>query len=271
MSTLVFQSPAGGQVNLNSPSTASTFDIAVPATTGTMVTTGDTGTVSSTMLASSIYTAPGTIGSVTANSGAFTTLSASSTISGAGFTSYFANPPAIGGSTPAAGSFTTLAASGTFTGSTITSAAATALTLKSAGTTAITINTSQALGVGSTPSYGTSGQALISGGTSAAPTWASVSSYGVGQTLTNYSLSGRAIGTTYTNSTGKPISVMMSPSASGTLITTAQIDGNTVAIVQATPTGGGGTAPFFLMVPNNSTYAIINGSNTSIAYWYEWR
>jgi len=171
MSILVFQSPAGGQVNLNGPSTASTFDIAVPATTGTMVTTGDTGTVSSTMLASSIYTAPGTIGSGTANSGAFTTLSASSTVSGAGFTSYFANPPAIGGSTPAAGSFTTLAASSTFTGSTITSAAATALTLKSAGTTAITINTNQAVGFSSTPSYGTAGQILYSTGSSAAPVW----------------------------------------------------------------------------------------------------
>ena len=55
--------------------------------------------------------------------------------------------------------------------STITSAAATDLTLKSAGTTAITVNTNQALGVGSSPSFGTSGQVLTSAGTAAAPTW----------------------------------------------------------------------------------------------------
>ena len=54
MSTLVFQATLGGQVNLNGPNVATTFDIAVPATTGTMVTTGDTGTVSSTMLANSL-------------------------------------------------------------------------------------------------------------------------------------------------------------------------------------------------------------------------
>jgi len=54
MGTLVFQAALGGQVNLNGPNTASTFNIAVPATTGTIVTTGDTGTVSSTMLANSL-------------------------------------------------------------------------------------------------------------------------------------------------------------------------------------------------------------------------
>lgn len=50
------------------------------------------------------------------SSGAFTTLSASSTVSGAGFSTYLASPPAIGGSTPAAGAFTTLSASGTVSG-----------------------------------------------------------------------------------------------------------------------------------------------------------
>lgn len=44
----------------------------------------------------------------TANPGVFTTLSASSTVSGAGFSTYLASPPAIGGSAAAAGTFTTL-------------------------------------------------------------------------------------------------------------------------------------------------------------------
>jgi len=79
MGTLVFQSTLGGQVNLTGPNTASTFTISIPAITGNMITSGDTGTVTSTMLATSVYTAPGTIGSGTPNTGAFTTLSASST------------------------------------------------------------------------------------------------------------------------------------------------------------------------------------------------
>lgn len=41
-------------------------------------------------------------------------------------------------------------------------------------TTALTINTTQALGVGSSPSYGSSGQVLISGGSGAAPSWGAV-------------------------------------------------------------------------------------------------
>jgi hypothetical protein len=49
----------------------------------------------------------GTVGATTPNTGAFTTLSASSTVSGTGFSTYLASPPAIGGTAPAAGTFTT--------------------------------------------------------------------------------------------------------------------------------------------------------------------
>ena len=115
MGQLVFQATLGGQVNLVGPNTSSTFTINVPAVTGNMVTTGDTGTVTNTMLASSAYAIPGAIGSTTPNMGAFTTLSASSTVSGTGFSNYLASPPAIGGTAAAAGSFTTLSASGATT------------------------------------------------------------------------------------------------------------------------------------------------------------
>ena len=57
----------------------------------------------------------GPVGTTTAAAGAFTTLSASSTVSGAGFSTYLASPPAIGGTAAAAGSFTTLSASSTVT------------------------------------------------------------------------------------------------------------------------------------------------------------
>lgn len=54
------------------------------------------------------FASPPPIGSTAANTGAFTTLSASSTVSGTGFSTYLASPPAIGGTAPAAGTFTTL-------------------------------------------------------------------------------------------------------------------------------------------------------------------
>jgi len=50
------------------------------------------------------------------------------------------------------------------------------LKLQTAGTDAVTINASGAIGVGTSPSYGTSGQLLTSGGSAAAPTWTTVGS-----------------------------------------------------------------------------------------------
>jgi len=76
MGQLVFQANAGGQTALVGPNPSTSISINIPATNGNMVTTGDTGTVTSTMLASSVYTAPGTIGSGTPNTGAFTSLNA---------------------------------------------------------------------------------------------------------------------------------------------------------------------------------------------------
>jgi len=116
MGQLVFQATAGGQVALVGPNPSSNFSLNVPAVNGNLVTTGDTGTVTNTMLASSAYTAPGTIGSGTPNSGAFTTLSASSTVSGTGFSTYLASPPAIGGTTPSTGKFTSVTNTGLTSG-----------------------------------------------------------------------------------------------------------------------------------------------------------
>lgn len=68
------------------------------------------GNLNVSQLLGATWTAPGAIGSVTPSSGAFTTLSASSTVSGAGFSTYLASPPAIGGTAAAAGTFTALSA-----------------------------------------------------------------------------------------------------------------------------------------------------------------
>ena len=76
--------------------------------TGGPITSRGTVTLGGTLDLSS----PPAIGSTAANTGAFTTLSASSTVSGTGFDTYLASPPAIGGTTAAAGTFTTLTATG---------------------------------------------------------------------------------------------------------------------------------------------------------------
>ena len=62
MGQLVFQAALGGQVNLVGPNTASTFSINVPAVAGNMVTTGDTATVTSTMISGPLTTSVGGTG-----------------------------------------------------------------------------------------------------------------------------------------------------------------------------------------------------------------
>lgn len=88
-------------------------------TTGTaplvIASTTNVANLNASSLGGATFAAPGSIGSGTPGSGAFTTLSASSTISGTGFSTYLASPPAIGGSAPAAGTFTTLTANTSFT------------------------------------------------------------------------------------------------------------------------------------------------------------
>lgn len=79
--------------------------------------TGTAGTPVWAALAAS-YSIPinGTVGATTANTGAFTTLSASSTVSGTGFSTYLASSPAIGGTAACpAGTFTTLTVNTTCT------------------------------------------------------------------------------------------------------------------------------------------------------------
>lgn len=75
--------------------------------------TFDGTTITSTKFAGAFN---GTLGATTPNTGAFTTLSASSTVSGTGFSTYLASPPAIGSTSASTGAFTTLSASSTVSG-----------------------------------------------------------------------------------------------------------------------------------------------------------
>jgi hypothetical protein len=94
--------------------TASTGAFTTISATGVITSTLTTGTAPFTVasttnvtnlnassLSGATFASPGSIGSTTAGTGAFTTLSASSTVSGAGFTTYFASPPALGTTAPA--------------------------------------------------------------------------------------------------------------------------------------------------------------------------
>lgn len=71
--------------------------------------------INAATLGGATFASPGAIGGTTASTGAFTSLSASGTVSGTGFSTYLASPPAIGGTTANAGSFTTLSSTGAFT------------------------------------------------------------------------------------------------------------------------------------------------------------
>ena len=78
-----------------------------PLVSGGALGTPSSGTVTNLTGTASINI-NGTVGATTPSTGAFTTLSASSTVSGTGFSTYLASPPAIGGTTAAAVSATTL-------------------------------------------------------------------------------------------------------------------------------------------------------------------
>ena len=93
---------------------------------GTVLTSSFAGPIAATTLSASstvsgtgfstYLASPPAIGGTAAAAGSFTTLSASSTVSGTGFSTYLASPPAIGGTAAAAGAFTTLTASSNFVG-----------------------------------------------------------------------------------------------------------------------------------------------------------
>jgi hypothetical protein len=117
-----------------------------------------------------------TIGATTASTGAFTTLSASSTVSGTGFSTYLASPPAIGGTTAAAGKFTTLEYTGTLTGST---------GILNIGSGQLYKDASGNVGIGCTPNVN-SGQKLQLG------TYQSIGATGIYQNLGYYAVGGVA-------------------------------------------------------------------------------
>jgi hypothetical protein len=98
---------------------------------------------------------------------------------------------------------------------------------------------------------------------------------GVSQTWQNVT-SSRALGTIYTNSTGKPIMIAVSATGNGGFIQAILIGQiNSVTIITNganSGTAGGATyASFTLIVPNGATYNASNGGGCTLQTWFELR
>ena len=120
----------------------------------------------------------------------------------------------------------------------------------------------------------TSGNVLTSNGT----TWTSaalpVLEVGVGQT---WQLPGRSAGTTYTNSTGRPIQVhvVVQASSGGGQSSNCVVGGVTIGSGSTNNvSGGAGTTTYSFIVPNGTTYAVnisAGGGSIGINTWAELR
>ena len=75
---------------------------------------------------------------------------------------------------------TTINADNITGGAVVTGDASGILGLQAAGNTGLTLNSSRAIGVGATPSFGLAGQALVSQGASAAPIWSTPTGTAIG-------------------------------------------------------------------------------------------
>lgn len=78
---------------------------------------------------------------------------------------------------------TTINASNTTGGAVVTGDGSGILQLQGSGVPGVTINNTGSIGVGSSPSYGTSGQVLTSAGSSAAPTWETPTGVSTGKSI----------------------------------------------------------------------------------------
>jgi hypothetical protein len=117
---------------------------------------------------------------------------------------------------------------------------------------------------------GTSGNVLTSNGTTWSSTALPDTSIGVGQTWQNFTTSTRVMGTTYTNSTGKPILVVVGFGRAQSSDVT--VGGVTIATLRH-DTNNNNPGYFSFIVPNGATYANTGSysSDSGAQYWSELR
>ena len=135
--------------------------------------------------------------------------------------------------------------------------------------TASTVTTVTQANLAGAVAPSTSGNVLTSNGT----TWISAAAggLGIGQTWQNLTAS-RVMGTTYTNSTGKPIAVLVTTNTAGLTDTYAQVqitvDGLILGINYATSRGVSIQAAIFAIIPAGLTYS---ASGSGLNRWSELR
>jgi hypothetical protein len=260
-----------------------TLGAALPVTSGGTGVTTSTGTGNTVLSASPTLTgtplaptaAPGTSTTQIATTafvqnvaGALGTMSTQNA-NAVAITGGNVNGTTIGGTTAAVGTFSTLnTANAAITGGTITGI--TDLAVADGGTGASTLSANAVLlGNGTsalqTVAPSTSGNVLTSNGT----TWTSATpagGIGVGQT---WQVVTRTLGTTYTNSTGKPI--MLVGYATRNAVSSAElnitINGSLVIIFAVgTNSNGGNASAGSIIIPNGDTYQLNQGSEGLSSY-----
>ncbi|WP_418230046.1 pyocin knob domain-containing protein [Citrobacter portucalensis] len=98
----------------------------------------------------------------------------------------------------------------------------------------------------------------------------SIPSLGIGQTVQNVT-SLRALGVTYTNSTGKPIAVGVAVRGGISLTTTASLNGVPYCYDASTATNASGNGVWFV-VPDGMTYSVeCTQTAATITFWTELR
>lgn len=97
-----------------------------------------------------------------------------------------------------------------------------------------------------------------------------VASIGVGQTWQDLT-SSRALGTTYTNSTGSPIMIAIVVNNTATTNSKAKITVDGVEVTRTYAYASGVYTPMYAIVPDGVTYVATNVSNTTLNRWTELR